>query len=151
MSAPVASGSASLPLSIPLNRGDNALTAPITPGKRIQAVDRTKVDPKIVQAAEGMEGMFLDYLMKVMRSTVPKSEMSMESPATDIYRSMLDSEIAQKAARTQGVGLADQIIAYLQPESYHQPKGSYSPATSQRKAPSDDRTGGTHEGQPIRK
>src|SRR4051812_33171109 len=70
--------------------GDNALTAPQTPANRLPSVDRTKVNPQIVQAAEGMEAMFLDYLMKTMRQTVPKNEMDLENPATEIYRGMLD-------------------------------------------------------------
>lgn len=87
-------------------------------------MDRSKVDPQIVKAAEGMEAMFLDYMMKVMRETVPRSELSLDSHATDIYRSMLDSETAKTAARTGGVGLADQIIAYLQAQSYTANRGS---------------------------
>ncbi|MCM2322875.1 MAG: rod-binding protein [Oligoflexia bacterium] len=124
-------------------------------------VDKSRVNPEIRKAAEGMEAMFIDYMMKVMRQTVPKNEMDLESPATEIYRSMLDSENAQKAVRSGGVGLADQIIAYLQPELYTLGKGQQAPVAAQRKAPPDDptmsspgpavTTGGTHEGQPDRK
>jgi Rod binding domain-containing protein len=70
-----------------------------------------------------MEAMFLDFMMKVMRDTVPKSEMSLDSPATQIYTSMMDSETAQKAARAGGVGLADQIIAYWEADKYNLKKG----------------------------
>jgi Rod binding domain-containing protein len=98
--------------------GANALAAPQTPSMRMPHVDRSKVDPQIVQAAEGMETMFLDYMMKVMRQTVPKNEMDMENPATEIYQGMLDSEYAEKAAHAGGVGLSDTIIAYMDPKSY---------------------------------
>ncbi len=108
------------PMRIPIEKGDSALTAPTTPGKRLPVVDRSKVDPQIREAAEQWEGMFLDYMMKVMRQTVPKSDMDMESPATDIYRGMMDSETAQKVARAGGVGLGDQIIAYLVGQRYTQ-------------------------------
>lgn len=123
-------------------------------------MDKSKIDPQMLKAAQGMEAMFLDYLMKTMRQTVPKSEMSLENPATEIYRGMLDSEVAQKAARTGGVGMADQIIAYLQPESYTVPRGpnrapeAYSQAGQRMASPQDPavvnrRTGGTHEGQSV--
>lgn len=112
--------------------GDNALTAPQTPSMRLPSVDRSKVDPQIVQAAEGMETMFLDYMMKVMRQTVPKNEMDMENPATEIYQGMLDSEYAQKAAHAGGVGLSDTIIAYMDPKSYNI---SYNKGTGQMTAP----------------
>ena len=93
-------------------------------------------DPAIIAAAQGMESMFLDYMMKVMRQTVPKNEFSMDSPAIEIYRGMLDSEIADRASKTQGVGLADQIIDYLDSARYTEIRN--------RRPPS---TGGTHEGQ----
>jgi flagellar protein FlgJ len=130
--------------------GDNALTAPVTPEKRAVAVDRSKVDPKIVEVGEGMEAMFLDYMMKVMRQTVPKGEMDLENPATEIYRGMLDSEMAQKAAKAQGVGLADQVIAYLDSQRYTLPKprngsGASAAGESAANVAKIESTGGTDE------
>lgn len=110
---PVGSGSAArLPSS-------DARSQPITPTRATPVVDRSKVDPEIVRAAEGMESLFLDFMMKVMRQTVPKNEMDLESPATEIYRGMLDSQTAEKAAKAGGVGLADQMIAYLVGQGYN--------------------------------
>lgn len=91
-------------------------------------------DPALVQAAQGMEALFLDYMMKVMRETVPKNEMDLESHATEIYRGMLDSELAERTAKSRGVGLADQIIDYMEAKSYNQ------------RSSSPPGTGGTHEG-----
>ena len=88
------------------------------PSRMAPQIDRSRVAPEVLQAADGMEAMFLDYLLKVMRQTVPKGELETDSAATEIYRGMLDSEIAQKAAKTGGVGLSDQIIAYLESRSY---------------------------------
>jgi|GEM_PF-651612 len=85
---------------------------------KIQPIDRTQVDPRILEAADGMEAMFVDYMLKVMRQTVPKGELVEQSAATEIYQGMLDSEIAQKAVRSKGFGLSDQIIAYLNSRSY---------------------------------
>lgn len=99
----------------------NALNAPPTPQRRLEKFDPSSIDPELRKAAQGMESMFVDYMMKVMRQTVPKNDMDLESPATEVYRSMLDSEYAQKAAKAGGIGLADQIIAYLQTTRY--PKG----------------------------
>ena len=124
--------------------GANALSAPTTPSNRLPTVDRSKADPQIVAAAEGMEAMFLDYLMKTMRQTVPKHDMDLESPATEIYRSMLDSETAQKAARTGGVGLADPIIAYLESQRY-----TGSRASLPRQRIEKPVQGGTNESKPT--
>jgi flagellar protein FlgJ len=121
-------------------------------------VDRSRVDPQIVKAAEGMETMFMDYMMKVMRQTVPKNDLDLESPATDIYRSMLDSEYAAKAVKAGGVGLADQIVAYLEAQRYNPMNGPAAPAAgvpptqaaSAPGAPSASTGGTRHEGQPSR-
>jgi len=99
-------------------RRGNAFSAPRTPSNRAPHVDRSKVDPKIIEAAEGMETMFVDYLMKVMRETVPKNDMDLNNPASEMYQGMLDSENAQNAVKAGGVGLTDTIIAYLAPQSY---------------------------------
>jgi Rod binding domain-containing protein len=149
MSMPIAPASRGLSLSPPnekveIERGANALTAPQTPNLRAPTIDRSKVDPKIVQAAEGMETMFMDYLMKVMRETVPKNDMDLDNAATDIYRGMLDSEYAEKAVKAGGVGLSDTIIAYLAPQSYNLPKGQMTAPKGEPETSSGDRrTGGT--------
>lgn len=147
MSPPLAPASARLP-STParMEWGDNALTAPQTPAQRLPAVDRAKVDPKIVQAAEGMETMFLDYMMKVMRQTVPKNDMDLSNPATEIYQGMLDSEYAEKAAHAGGVGLSDTIIAYMAPESYTLPRGQVPAAHSLSVKRIEAQQGVNHEG-----
>ncbi len=140
------------PIQKRIDFGDSALTAPSTPGKRLAAVDRTKVDPQMIQAAEGMEAMFLDYMMKVMRETIPKNDMDLESPATNIYRGMLDSENAKKAVKAGGVGLADQLIAYLESQRYTLPREQGVPSRAEsHEVEGSARTGGTHEGQSVRK
>jgi Rod binding domain-containing protein len=87
-------------------------------------------------------------MMQVMRNTVPEEEMGLSNPATKIYQGMLDSEVAQRAAHSKGVGLAEQIIAYMQQQSYNLPNtrqlSEAQPATGQG-APRPS-TGGTHEG-----
>jgi Rod binding domain-containing protein len=130
--------------------GDSALTAPVTPDKRMPVIDKSKIDPETLKAAQGMEAMFLDYMYKVMRETVPKNDMDMESPATEIYRSMQDSENAQKAAQVGGIGLADQIIAYMESQRYTLPsKTEHGNVSSNDPAGLSNQarpTGGTHEG-----
>ena len=115
MTKPVGAGSSVSPPSIQ------------NPTVKRPAVKHEGVDPTLVAAAQGMESMFLDYMMKAMRQTVPRNEMDLESPATEIYRSMLDSEIADRAARTNGVGLADQLIDYLDPARYTRNVGNGGP------------------------
>jgi len=89
------------------------------PAKTVAGIDHSKVDPKLLKAAQGMESLFLDYMMSVMRKSIPKSKQGLNNAATKIYQNMLDSEYAKTAARTGGIGLADQIIAYLGTTRYN--------------------------------
>ena len=91
-----------------------------TPSRRDTVVDWNRVDPATREAAQGMEAMFLDYMMQTMRKTVPTSEMSLNRGASEIYQGMLDSEYVQRAARAGGVGLAEQIVAYLEGARYNE-------------------------------
>jgi len=91
-----------------------------TPTRRDPVVDWNRVDPATRDAAQGMEAMFLDYMMQTMRKSVGKSEMSLDNGASEIYQGMLDSEYSQRAARAGGVGLAEQIVAYLQSARYNE-------------------------------
>jgi flagellar protein FlgJ len=126
MVKPVMGGSRLPPPSLEprkMNQGEDAFSAPTSPARQLPMIDKSQVNPELLKAAEGMEAMFLDYMMKVMRQTVPKNDMDLDSPATEIYQGMMDSENAQRAAHAGGVGLADQIIAYLGGQGYNKPQG----------------------------
>ncbi len=114
----------------------SARSAPTTPENALPVVDRSQMDPQLLKAAQGIEAMYLDYVMSVMRKSVPDNDFDLESPATKIYQGMMDSEFAKNAAKTGGIGLTDQIIAYLEASGYNQ--GRARPVS---------RTGGTHESQ----
>lgn|GEM_PF-1447591 len=166
MTIPIASGVRLLPSSPPTDNarepgrmrrapldkmawGDSALAAPTSPKLRAPQVDMAKADPRDVEAARGMEAMFLDYVMNAMRKTVPESEAGLHNSGTRLYQSMLDSEMAQKAAKQGGIGLAEQIVAYLQSQRYNSRREHAVPVR-----PSTDRavvsTGGTHESRTIK-
>ncbi len=119
-------------LGMPAVAPQRSMDSAATPTRRDPVVDWNRVSPEVRQAAEGMETMFLDYLMQTMRKSVPKSDMSLRNQASEIYQSMLDSEYAQRAARAGGVGLAEQIVAYLERPRYTEEVVSRG-------------TGGTHE------
>ncbi|HAR44562.1 MAG TPA: hypothetical protein DCS07_18335 [Bdellovibrionales bacterium] len=156
MTVPITSARSLLPPSPPKNNegwSGNALTVPRTPSHRVIPVDRSKVDPQTLKVAQGMEAMFLDIMMKAMRQTVPENGMDLENVGTRVYQGMLDSEYVEKAARAGGIGLSDQIIAYLESHRYNSNRGYVDPAARQGMVkPSDPTgnarlTGGTHEGQ----
>ena len=109
MTRPIAPGPHTIPPPISQTSPTNGANLPTPP----------QHDPAMVKAAQGMEAMFLNYLFQVMRKGIPENALSMESGATKIYRGMMDFEAAQTAAKNGGVGLADQIIAYLESNQYN--------------------------------
>lgn len=65
-------------------------------------------------ATEDFEGMFISYLLKVMRSTVDSESSGGElSLGKDIYTEMFDSEIALSIARTRGLGIGEMMYQQL--------------------------------------
>ena len=115
------------------------------PGKKVSAsgIDRSTVTPQELKAAKEFESMFMDFMLQTMRKTVPENEMSLNNQATKIYQGMLDSEMAQKAADTGGVGLADQIIDYWASTRYNKYTGG--PPSGRAEMVRQAGTGGTDE------
>lgn len=145
MSDPIARSASALP---PLTLSGPASVNRLADGwgsdrREAPVVDRRTVDPELLKAAEGMEAVFLDQLMQVMRKTVPKDSLGLDSPATEIYQGMLDSEYATLSAQAGGVGLTDLIVAYMQQQRYtdQRPQGQ-----AGRSEP-----GGKDAGQPIQR
>lgn len=106
-----------------------AIQSPTTPQRQIPVIDKSKVDPKLLEAAQGFEALYVDYMFQTMRKTAAReeSEFNLDSPTTDIYRGMLDTERAQAIAKGHGVGLSDQVIAYLTARSYNWNRSNQAP------------------------
>ena len=64
------------------------------------------------KTAEQFESFFLQQMMKEMRATVEKSEMT-DSQAMDTYQDLMDKEVALQMVRRGGIGLADMLEKQL--------------------------------------
>ena len=62
-------------------------------------------------AARQFEALFMNMVMKSMRSATPQNSM-FDSSQTKLYTSMLDQEISQKFAK-RGIGLADAMLRQM--------------------------------------
>ena len=83
---------------------------------RNQSADRPENrpdDPKLRSACQGMEALFINYLLAQMRSTVDKSGFMSGGQAEEIFTSMLDTELSQEASSRGGIGLADILYNQL--------------------------------------
>jgi len=82
------------------------------------ALAKTKVDQleqlsrrgDLLKASQEFESYFLSYMLKVMRETVPKGELT-ENKMGDMYYSFYDQEIGKRAAQAGGIGLSDYVLA----------------------------------------
>jgi len=70
--------------------------------------------PSLKSATQDFEGMFVSYLLKVMRSTVDSEENGEMSMGKDQYTDLFDNEIALSIARNRGMGIGDLIYRQLQ-------------------------------------
>lgn len=68
---------------------------------------------KIGKLANDFEAMFIEQMLKGMRSSIQKSKLIDGGNAEDIYTSMLDSEYAKNMASQRSTGLADMIERQL--------------------------------------
>ena len=78
-------------------------------------------DAELTGACVEMESLFINQLFKEMRATIPKSGFISGGRAEEIYRSMLDSELAKELAKRNGLGLAPMLRSQLQNEITKQP------------------------------
>jgi murein DD-endopeptidase MepM/ murein hydrolase activator NlpD len=70
-------------------------------------------------ATEEFEGMFITYLLKVMRSTVESEKEGELSMGKDLYMDLFDQEIALTIARNRSMGIGDMMYRQLR-ESGHE-------------------------------
>jgi len=82
----------------------------VTNEKRIPS-DRN--DPQLRKACSELESLFIAYLLKEMRTTIPKSNFINGGRAEEIYTSMLDSEIARDLSAKGGIGLSSILLDQL--------------------------------------
>ena len=70
-------------------------------------------DAKLKKACQEMEGVFLNMLLKSMRSTIAKTELGGSNLQQDTMQSMFDMEMTRNMAAAGGVGIADMMYRSL--------------------------------------
>ena len=102
---------------------------------KVQDVQAALKGGDLRKASEQFEAYFLSYLLKTMRSTIPKGALT-QNPMGEMYHAFYDEEIGKRAAESGGIGLAEMILSSLAEE----PSSSMSDdvITSERLPPSRD-------------
>jgi len=78
-----------------------------------------KSDLQLKEACSELESLFIYYLFKEMRATVPKSGFVSGGRAEDIYTSMLDFQLAKELSDKGGIGLSSLLLKQLDNKSTH--------------------------------
>lgn len=94
----------------------NELTSPTSPrtyldfqglaGLRGEAA--RSPDKAVRQTAEQFEAHFVQQMMKAMRDSVEKSDLT-DSGNADMYQDLMDKEVSMQLVRRGGMGLADML------------------------------------------
>lgn len=85
-----------------------AATSPGVP----DPVGATSSRSRLYEAAQALEGVFAQHLVKAMRTTVPGGG-SPDAPGADLYGALLDEHLAQTVAGDTRSGIADAIYRQL--------------------------------------
>ena len=69
---------------------------------------------KLVKVSKDFESIFLAYLLKTMRQSVPKEGLMEESQGEEIFSGMRDEELSKGMAKAGGIGLGKLLVEQLQ-------------------------------------
>jgi len=83
-------------------------------GTRNAKQSKAKPDEKLQKAAQEFEALFVGYLLKSMRKSIPESNLFGNGISGNMYQGMFDEKIAEAVSGKGGIGLADNLIEYLQ-------------------------------------
>ncbi|MBI5750187.1 MAG: rod-binding protein [Nitrospinae bacterium] len=75
-------------------------------------------EKKLKKLTADFESVFLYYVLKTMRDTVPKSGFIDGKNGEDIYRSMMDQEIAKSMADKRESGISGMLYKQLRIKNY---------------------------------
>ncbi len=68
---------------------------------------------KLQKVSKDFESVFLAYLLKSMRQTVPKSDLLGDSQGSKIFGELRDEELAKNMASSGGIGLSRLLVEQL--------------------------------------
>ena len=116
-------GKIAAPLDPALTKNRRASAGTAAAAETTPAKNRTQLD----KACKDLESLFVYYLLKEMRASIPKAGLLEADKSKDVYTSIMDAEMAKQLAQGRGVGLAAMLRQQLTgslptPESDKQPK-----------------------------
>lgn len=68
---------------------------------------------ELARACQDLESLFLTYLLKEMRATIPKNGLLSGGKAEEICTSLADAQLAQELAARGGIGISKVLLTQL--------------------------------------
>jgi len=85
-------------------------------GTPFSNIDTKREASELKRACQQFESLFLQHLLKVMRESVHKTRLLDGGRGEELYRSVLDQEVAMRMASAGGIGLAKILYDRLRTE-----------------------------------
>ena len=85
----------------------------ILPDTPTSNLDAGKHPQKLKQACAEFESLFLNYLLKSMRASVPEGGLIDQSEESKMFKSMLDEKLADEISASGGLGLGEILYQKL--------------------------------------
>ena len=80
-------------------------------------------DARLREVSRQLEGVFIAYLFKAMRETVPDGGLTDGGHAEDVFSGMMDSQIATSAALRMRGGISEAVYRQLRSTATPQSDG----------------------------
>jgi len=68
---------------------------------------------KLVKVCEDFEAIFINMMLKSMKSTIGENDFIKKSHAREIFETMLDEEMSNKISSGEGIGIAKMLYDNL--------------------------------------
>ena len=72
---------------------------------------------KLKKVCQDFEAIFIYQMLRMMRATVPESELLKKSPGHDMFEGMLDEELAKKISTGGNFGIAGLLYRQMRPRT----------------------------------
>jgi len=85
----------------------------ITAGVDASALNQFQRQEKLKKACADFESLFLNYMLKSMRSSVPEGGISGKGEEGKMFQAMFDEKLADEIAGGGGLGLGEILLRQL--------------------------------------
>lgn len=93
------------------------MIAGISPDTLMSSLTAGKDPQKLKQACAEFESLFLNYLLKSMRASVPEGGLIDQTEESKMFKAMLDEKMADEISASGGLGLGEILYRKLKEQN----------------------------------